>query len=311
MSPDQPATLEQIQQLYFKAGDAAAELGMTRDQFNHYVKAGLITGHKILGSHRYFLKSDVRKMGETLAEAVRAAEDRDRNLSNKPVTRDMLEAETEQVFEEVKERASDMDATFALATPEDMDAVYDLALRIFGPTTISADRRREWLAREPRGNYIVKKKDGSVVAYLYLQPMKHDRLIPYMNSEIKNRDLTPDDIEPFVPGQPAEVRVGGIGSDPRVDPKLRTAYTAMLLRGVRADLAQLAQQGIVISHLYGSSERFDGIAMSLHLGMRQYTEPKRGRFTFVLDVQESPAFLLQPYKKAIAQWRTKHQQQTK
>src|SRR5712692_3105846 len=65
-------------------------------------------------------------------------------------------------------------AKFMIATLEDMDGVHELAARLF-PRTIGAELRQAWLAKNPQGNYVVKK-DNRVVAYFYLQPLAHDLL---------------------------------------------------------------------------------------------------------------------------------------
>ncbi len=200
----------------------------------------------------------------------------------------------------------DPGAVFMIATPEDMDGLYELAKQLFGQT-ISAERRREWLRKEPRGQYVIKRKDNTIVAYFYLQPLKHDKMIAYMNKEMRGWDITADDIDPFEPGKPVEVMIGGIGSLPEArnakDEDIRSNYVAVLLRGVFRDLERLGREGITISKLYAYSDNHEGIAMCSYLGMQQYAPPIGKRCTFVLDVQESRSQYLQGYKKALAGWK--------
>lgn len=219
-------------------------------------------------------------------------------------------AETERAFFGAqKEGIEPIDAAFALAGPEDMDGVYELAVRLFGRAA-DPDQRRAWLAKEPRGHYVMRRhRDGKIVASVYLLSVRHDRMLAYMRDEIRARDLTADDIEPYLPGVPREVLIGSIASDPDVSQETRSAYVALLLRGVRADLGRLGREGVTFARIYAWSETPLGIEMALNLEMRQWAPPARGRHTFYLDVAESNAFPLQGYKKGFAEWRQEHPEQ--
>ena len=197
------------------------------------------------------------------------------------------------------------DAVFALATPDDMDGVYQLAIRLFGRAA-SADQRRSWLAREPRGHYVVRRLDGRIVASLYLLPIRQERILAYMRDEIRARDLIAEDIEPYAPGQISECIIGSIASDPDADRDTRANYVAVLLRGVQADLERLGREGVAISRVYAWSETPEGIAMCLRLGMEQWAIPQDGRMTFYLDIASSDVFVLQGYKRGFAEWQREH-----
>jgi hypothetical protein len=201
-----------------------------------------------------------------------------------------------------------IDAVFDQATSQDIDGLVTLAKRLFA-RTIGAERRREWLAREPRGNYVLRRKDGSIAAYAYFQPLQHDRLIAYQRGQIKGWEITADDIEPFAPGAPREVMIGGIGTDPDVDARTRGNYAAVLLRGIAQDMARLGQAGMVISTLYAYSSTIDGIVMCLDLDMQRFEPPRNKRCTFILDMDAATHWIFQHYKKALAEWQRTHQEQ--
>ena len=198
------------------------------------------------------------------------------------------------------------DAVFALATSDDIPGIYDLAQRIFHKTT-SIDRRLEWLQREPRGHYVVKRKhDNKVMAYLTLLPIKPELLIPYMRNTL-NRELTGDDLQSFQAGTPTTCIIKGIASDPDTGEALRSHYVAVLLRGIRADLERLGHDGITIPALYAFSNTDSGIAMCIRLGMKEWEPSQDGkRFTFHINVASSDAFVLQLYKQGIVEWRQQH-----
>jgi len=264
------------------AGQAAKILGVSTGMLTIYVRQGKL--HRIGPESRTYKFYD--------AEEVYAL------------------AAAENAFFKAKEESTQAaDAIFDLARPEDMDGVYELAVRLFGRAA-SADQRRAWLAKEARGHYVVRRhQDGKIVASVYLLPIRHDRMMAYMRDEIRARDLTADDILTYEPGVPCEVLVGSIASDPDTDQEKRSAYVAVLLRGVYADLERLGHEGIVFSRIYAWSETPLGIQMALNLEMRQWAPPAHGRHTFYLDVAESDAFLLQGYKKGFATWRREHPEQ--
>lgn len=213
--------------------------------------------------------------------------------------------EEQEFYGQLPNIPKDLDATFTVATPEDMDGIATLATQLFG-RSIDADRRREWLAKEPRGNYVVKRKDGTIVAYFYMQAIKHDRLVDYQRGKIRGWDITEDDILPFEPGKPLEIMLGGIGSDPSVSSELRSHYVSVLLRGVKRELEQLGEQGITLSRIYAYSNTLDGIYMCLEWGMKVWERPRRvngiKRCTFYLDMDEADTFIFESYKKALAKW---------
>lgn len=212
------------------------------------------------------------------------------------------------------ERGRDTGAVFSLAAPEDMDSVSELARHLLG-SKITADQRREWMRREPRGHYVVKRKNSTVVAYFYLQPLKHDRMIAYMNKEIRGWNITGDDIDPFEPGKPIEVMIGGIGSLSNVknakEEDIGMNYAAVLLRGVFKDVVRLGREGITISKLYAYSDTRDGIAWCTYLGMNRYAPPIGKRCTFQLDLEHDEIFnpYLLMYLKALNEWRESHPEQ--
>src|SRR6266487_2702850 len=221
---------------YYTASEAIEKLHITEGMFYKYIGSGKLK--------RYM--PETRKQGFYKISEV-----------------DKLAAIDSAFFGELP--PPDLDGVFTQAAGWDMDGVATLAKRELD-SQIDADLRRAWLAREPRLNYVVKLADGTVVAYLYMQPLQHDRLIAYQKGDIRGWHITTDDIEPFEPGQARVVMIGGIASDSRVDEKRRSAYVALLIRGAMRDMARLArEEGVTISRLYAYSSTLEGIAMCLDL----------------------------------------------
>lgn len=273
-----------IERDYYTAKQVKEKLSITPNQLYSYVRNGTLQHIYPPGKKQgVYLRSEVDQLAEDL-----------------------------QLFRVVEQKPSmknEIDAVFSLAHPDDMEGVDDLAVRLFGKRSIGADRRRSWLAKEPRGNYVMKRKtDDKVVAYLYIQPFTHETIENYLHQRLRGWQITEDHILPFVAGEPRECFIGAIGTDPDVSDDLRSAYVAMLLRGVQQDLQELAGKGVTISKLYAASSNFEGTYLCLHLGMELWEPPTKKRLTFVLVVKKSKSFLLQPYKKKLAEWqkRTSH-----
>lgn len=209
---------------------------------------------------------------------------------------------------------TDSSTSFVRATPADMDALYAMAVKLF-PHTVGPERRKEWIRHEPRGHYIIKRTNGSVVAYLYFLALKHnrydlepdqrDRMALYLRHELRNTQITAEDIHQFVPDQPMDIVIGGIGSDPDLDQDQRTEYAARLLHGVRHDLERLGREGFTFSNAYAFSETRDGIALCVKLGMHEWEPPRHRLYTFQLDILHSRSILFKGYRHGLAEYQAR------
>jgi hypothetical protein len=255
-----------------------------------YVEKGLITQHGTeISKHKYYLRKEVQSVRDTLQAFYGEQEETPTKLSDK------LKGHSLQ---------------FAQATPDDMEGVYAVASKLFEHTT-SADARKPLVARCPIGNYIVGD-NGAIVAYIHIQPLKREKLIAFMNGEIRGWQITADDLDCFAPGKTVEVLIKSIGSY-HEDNAIRLVYMQRLLNGVSREIGEMGKQGIIIPTIYATSDTPTGIAMSLHAKMQPLGKMKHSdgkRFAFKLDVAASDLPLLRPYKQAIAQYRRSHSQET-
>ena len=191
--------------------------------------------------------------------------------------------------------------TFETASAEDMQSEYDISKRAIIPNTMSAELRRAWLDKNPEGNYVVKH-NGKVVAFFQLLPVRHERLMQFMRGEIRGWDISPDDLDPFEPGKPVEC-LAMTASEPDVAESTRKHYMAILLRGLRNELEQLGRKGIVITNVYATSETPTGISMSLHAAMQEFGSPLGKRRAFVMNLEQSPMFLTEAYRRGLDEWK--------
>lgn len=193
---------------------------------------------------------------------------------------------------------------FCQATPEDMEGVYKVAASLFGNTT-SAEFRKPLIRACPEGNYILKK-NHKIVAYIHIQPLKHERMMAFMRGEIRGKDITISDLDPFESGKAVECLIKSVGAVNNIGTTEETRranqlrFIFRLLRGTALELAKLGEKGIEIKKIYATSETVTGISMGFSAKMKQYGKPLgSGRFRFVMDVETSDLPILQPYKKAL------------
>ena len=220
-------------------------------------------------------------------------------------------AAEELAFHQAQEKENTA-AMFARAIPEDMHGVFAIAQKLFQSVIpISAERRQEWMQTEPRGHYVVKKQDGTIVAYVHFLALSDLLIERYMRGEIYGKQLTASDVLPLVPGRPLSCIIPSIASDPEIKKEIRSNYMGVLFRGIARELTQLGQQGIWISKMYAWTEWNDGIELCAKMGMEPWSPPvkqKDGprRYNYWLDVLHSPMPLLAGYQRALQEWQDTH-----
>lgn len=192
---------------------------------------------------------------------------------------------------------------FIAATEKDMEEEQDLSRHAIGTASlVTPEIRRFWLARVPEGDYHIRHAN-KLVAFLRLLPVKHERLIEFMEGKIRGGEIAVDDLEPFEPGKPVECIFMGIASEPDVNEITRMHYVQMLIRGTMRELEKLGRKGIIITKIYGTSDTPTGIAMAIHTGMEEYG-PKIGkRLRFVIDLEKQNTFIFSKYKEGLAKWK--------
>ncbi len=191
---------------------------------------------------------------------------------------------------------------FKAATLEEMEARQHLSKRAIGtPGLMTVEVRRAWLDTNPEGDYHLVH-NNKLVAYCQLLPVKHERLMDFMEGKIRGGEIRPEDIDIFEPGKAVECLIT-IASEPDVGEMSRMHYVQHLLRGTMHELEKLGRKGYIISKVYATTDTPTGIAMAIHTGMKEYGNKVGKRLRFVLDVEESQSFLLNSYKIGLAEWK--------
>jgi len=200
---------------------------------------------------------------------------------------------------------------FKVATLEDMEAEQELAKRaIASRGLMTTEIRKAWLHECPDADYHLIH-NGKLVTYFRLLPVKHERLMDFMDGKIRGGEIKPEDIDKFEPGKPVECFVAGLASEPDVSEMTRMHYVQHLIRGTMRELEKLGRKGYVITKVYSTSDTPTGMATSIHVGMEEYGERLGKRLRFVLDVEKSQSFLLDDYKRGLAEWRKEQRDASK
>jgi hypothetical protein len=199
---------------------------------------------------------------------------------------------------------------FTRATEQDMEEEQELARRAIGsPGLMTSEIRRAWLAVCPEGDYHLRH-NNKLVAYFRILPVKHERLIEFMEGKIRGGEITADDIDPFEPGKPVECFLVGIASEPDVGELTRMHYVEHLIRGTLRELEELGRKGYIVTKIYATSDTPTGIAMAIHAGMEEYGQRIGKRLRFELDPEKSQSFLIDGYKKGLAEWKKEQRRST-
>lgn len=202
-------------------------------------------------------------------------------------------------------------ATFEQATFTDMIDITRIAGLLFTSATITpipALTRQQWLFKERRGHYVVRKQDGRVVAYIHIVAVPDEWAERYIRGKVYGRNLTGEDVLKLEPGIPLTCIVLSIGTDPGIESQsVKSHYVSVLLRGVESELAQLGEDGIIISRLYAFSETRDGRSLSTRLGMQTYGQPMGRRINFVMEPLQAQVPFLRRYQENIQRWTQEHE----
>jgi len=257
---------------FYTASEVMKKLDIANSTFySKYVDTGAIKKVTPPGSKEgYYLKSDVDKI-------LRAKE----------------------LF--ILQYATDV-STFEKAQEEDIQAITDLGIEIFGKHgSPNYETRLAQFHANPDIFYVLKQED-IVVGYLGMFPLKHEAIEAIMGgmeeARFRTGVLTPENIMPFNPGQAEEVF---LIIAVKQDAKKSTLYGARLINGGIEVLENFARRGVIIKRLYGTSRTRHGIKLMKDLGFKQTTPTAEedDLLRFVLDLETSTNPLLKKYRRIV------------
>lgn len=195
-------------------------------------------------------------------------------------------------------------ATFRHARKEDMAAQEKLDAESIGPGGVSAETLQTWLEANGEAAYHVFYAD-KLVAFAHLVPLTEEIINQLLQNKIHWADVNPQqDIEQFEAGKTTSLYAYAIASDQTLDETTRQHYMFVLLRGMGEEFKKLGKRGIIVKNVYGLSSTPTGIAMALHIGMKEYEPlPRTGKtIRFIMEVDKSSSFLAKMYREGLNEW---------
>jgi hypothetical protein len=195
-------------------------------------------------------------------------------------------------------------ATFRLARKEDMATQERLDAETIGPGGVSTKTLQTWLEANGETAYHVFYAD-KLMAFAHLVPLKEGVINQLLQNKIHWTDVDPQkDIEQFEAGKTISLYAYAIASDQALGETARQHYMFVLLRGMGEELKKLGRRGVIINNVYGLSSTPTGIAMALHIGMKEYEPlPRTGKtIRFIMEVGKSNSFLAKMYREGLDEW---------
>lgn len=195
---------------------------------------------------------------------------------------------------------------FSAVKPEDMPAVVDLLIRVFGGTN-TTEKRLKWLDRNLECAFMVKSQD-EVVGCVFVIPLSPEKIDVILTKSTpgSTNTVTENDILPYVPGQPAHLYIMSMCSLPGVTPSAKRIRGELLIRGLFNFFVELGKRGIDIRLIAARSssqkEKLDGANLLRHAGFTELESTTDMR-NFVVEVPRSGLPFAMNYKRAFAEWK--------
>lgn len=259
---------------YYSPGEAAKILGITRERLYTYINNGRLERRIPPGRSQGLL---IKEQVDTLASELR-------NFNKRPGPV----------------------ARFAKCTPDDMDSCGQLIEKLFNHAP-NTERWKQYLRNNPDIGYLLKTDAGEVIACGFFMPLTEQRIEEMFSyEETHTPSIEPDEIQPFVPGEPVHLYVRAVGVSPSLTREQKRMYAAVLIRGMREAIINLGSRGIDIRTIQSRSQTRDGISVMRAFGFCE-VESKTASRQFTIEVERSGIPEIMRYKAALAKWKQSHQ----
>lgn len=193
-------------------------------------------------------------------------------------------------------------ARFAKCTPDDMDSCALLIEQLFNHAP-NTERWKQYLINNPDIGYILRTDTGEVIACGFFMPLTAERIEEMFSyEETHTPSILPDEIKPFVPGEPVHLYVRAVGVSPALSREHKRMYAAVLIRGMREAIIELGSRGIDIRTIQSRSQTRDGISVMRAMGFTEVVSSTASR-QFTIEVEKSGIPEIMRYKAALAQWK--------
>jgi hypothetical protein len=269
---------QQIADRHYTAQEAQKRLGMTRDMFNHHVKQGAIKKTTFVGTHGYYLKSEIDTLAEKLEYTLLVA--------------DLPALE------------------YRAATFDDLDDLNRMAYLNFGEFSRSPERvaaRRRFLEANPSSTHVLLNYH-TVVAALDLVPLQHEAILEFREGK-RGWQFPNEMIEQFEPGHRLECIIIDMMTTTNAPMSKREYYASVLLRrfGTKT-LIEWGKKGIDIATIDACGGFEYGKRILNNAGFKSLGIKNGVREIYHLDLDQSELKPLLPYKEALDHWKSTHNQ---
>ncbi len=191
---------------------------------------------------------------------------------------------------------------FSRATKEDIQGIYDVTASLWNKNP-SYEERLEGYKKNPYIYYVVKK-EGIVVGFLGLLPLRKESLDIMMQENYKVTPNAMSDVLEFIPGKPLEnlfldiaVRKGIPQSEP---------YGMRLIQGGLEVMEDFAKQNSPIKMLYAASSTPFGIKLCRDMKFAELpATPGASRRRFELEPSRAKSPFLRKYQQIIKENKVK------
>lgn len=251
---------------YYTARQAQEKLGLNPSTFSLYVRQGKI--------NRYI--PPLRKEGFYKREEI-----------------DKLATKWELFLGEHEEEKTL--AETRVAAEADAQGIVDV-LASFGWPAATAEQRVSWYKSNPLIDYIVLW-DNKVMGYIWAAPFTKEALSAMMSGKKRAWDIMPQDILPYESGKRYSLYVG-IAT--RKDAPHHVRLSSHLISSFMGFLEELAEQDIIIQHMYAVSAEPEGQKLCKRIGfIEQKAQPGDLFPRFILDFDTSDSRLAKLYREAV------------
>ncbi len=190
---------------------------------------------------------------------------------------------------------TDEHLVFSPSSEVDLAQEVAIGLDLYGADDIvPLSRLRLWWQRNPEMFLSLKRSDGVLVGYSTVTPLKHETIMKVLRDEIREIDIDPEDISPFVIGKPLECYIASLTVVP--GPKQRE-YATALIHNVARFIRQLGERGVDIIAFYAVGVSEDGRRITTQLGFEEiYRSPDGERIGYVLRTDNPNSRLVRYYQ---------------
>lgn len=239
---------------YYTAKEAQDKLGLTKAMFHRRVNEGLIRrtvkpGHK----QAIYSKIDI----------------------------DALAASMNWVFTYQNR------LTFSRSTPGEQAQEMDIGIRSIGNEYITPLPERIAFQQKSQYTFWSLKVDEKVVGYVSTLRLPHEFQDNLLSGKNVERDITINEILPFMRGKPFDIYIGALATDPDIPPRLRTFYAGAIIRRIADEILTLLGNGFSIKNIYTVAVTAEGDTIAKRLGFSlmvgKSLVPGRTAYIYPLD----------------------------